>query len=159
MALIRLRICAGWSEALLVEHTTLLEIACTGSINWNKASGVSFCFFVCSTVKMIAPRIKRKKTHTIKLLLYISIFQPASAASWSCSTLPAVPATWEVLPRSVFLICHFIWYQQLILISPQLLKSWNAIKTWTQENIARSLVWLCFIQEISSCVYPTARKV
>ena len=30
-ALIRLRVCAGWSEALLVAHTTLLEISCTGS--------------------------------------------------------------------------------------------------------------------------------
>ena len=29
--LIRLRICAGWSEALLVAHTTLLEISCHGS--------------------------------------------------------------------------------------------------------------------------------
>ena len=33
-ALIRLRICAGWSEALLVAHTTLLEISCTGSNNF-----------------------------------------------------------------------------------------------------------------------------
>ena len=31
-ALIRLRVCAGWSEALLVAHTILLEISCTGSI-------------------------------------------------------------------------------------------------------------------------------
>ena len=31
MALIRLRVCAGWSEALLVAHTTLLEISCHGS--------------------------------------------------------------------------------------------------------------------------------
>ena len=30
-ALIRLRICAGWSELLLVAHTTLLEISCRGS--------------------------------------------------------------------------------------------------------------------------------
>ena len=30
-ALIRLRVCAGWSEALLVAHTTLLEISCRGS--------------------------------------------------------------------------------------------------------------------------------
>ena len=30
-ALIRLRVCAGWSEALLVPHTLLLEISCTGS--------------------------------------------------------------------------------------------------------------------------------
>ena len=30
-ALIRLRICAGWSEPLLVAHTTLLEISCRGS--------------------------------------------------------------------------------------------------------------------------------
>ena len=30
--LIRLRVCAGWSEPLLVAHTTLLEISCRGSI-------------------------------------------------------------------------------------------------------------------------------
>ena len=30
-ALIRLRVCAGWSEALQVTHTTLLEISCRGS--------------------------------------------------------------------------------------------------------------------------------
>ena len=29
-ALIRLHVCAGWSEALLVAHTTLLEISCHG---------------------------------------------------------------------------------------------------------------------------------
>ena len=31
-ALIRLWVCAGWSEPLLVTHTTLLEISCHGSI-------------------------------------------------------------------------------------------------------------------------------
>ena len=31
-ALIRLRVCVGWSEALLVAHTTLLEISCSGSL-------------------------------------------------------------------------------------------------------------------------------
>ena len=30
--LIRLRVCAGCSEALLVAHTTLLEISCRGSV-------------------------------------------------------------------------------------------------------------------------------
>ena len=30
-ALIRLRVCAGWSEPLLVKYTTLLEISCRGS--------------------------------------------------------------------------------------------------------------------------------
>ena len=30
--LISLRVCADWSEALLVAHTILLEISCTGSI-------------------------------------------------------------------------------------------------------------------------------
>ena len=29
-ALIRLRVCAGWSETLLVTHTTLLQISCHG---------------------------------------------------------------------------------------------------------------------------------
>ena len=31
MALIRLRVCAGWSEPMLVAHTILLEISCRGS--------------------------------------------------------------------------------------------------------------------------------
>ena len=31
-ALIRLRVCAGWSDALLIAHTTLFEISCTDSI-------------------------------------------------------------------------------------------------------------------------------
>ena len=31
-ALISLRVCAGWSEPLLVAHTILLEISCHGSI-------------------------------------------------------------------------------------------------------------------------------
>ena len=31
MCLIRLCVCAGWSEHLLVAHTTLLEISCRGS--------------------------------------------------------------------------------------------------------------------------------
>ena len=30
-ALISLRVCTGWSEPLLVAHTTLLEISCHGS--------------------------------------------------------------------------------------------------------------------------------
>ena len=30
-ALISLRVCVGWSEPLLVAHTTLLEISCPGS--------------------------------------------------------------------------------------------------------------------------------
>ena len=39
-ALIRLHVCAGWSEALLVPHTTLLEISCHSSygfILWIKS--------------------------------------------------------------------------------------------------------------------------
>ena len=37
-SLIRLRICTGWSEALLVAHTTLLEIPCHGSCEvWSKS--------------------------------------------------------------------------------------------------------------------------
>ena len=34
--LIRLRICAGWSEPLLVAHTTLLEISCHGSYDFKQ---------------------------------------------------------------------------------------------------------------------------
>ena len=36
-ALIGLRVCAGWSEPLLVAHTTLLEISFRGSIIFHNA--------------------------------------------------------------------------------------------------------------------------
>ena len=45
-ALIRLRVCAGWSEPLLVAHTTLLKISCRGS-NMSKVkaflASVDYC--------------------------------------------------------------------------------------------------------------------
>ena len=37
-ALIRLRVCAGWSEPVLVAHTTLLDISCCGSLVLSKAN-------------------------------------------------------------------------------------------------------------------------
>ena len=61
---IRLRVCAGWSEAVLVAHTTLLEISSRGS-NFNAyynvkqlrnmqacayASNAAVCLSVCLSV-------------------------------------------------------------------------------------------------------------
>ena len=40
-ALIRLRVCAGWSQALLVAHTTLLVISCPGSCIVYGSNGTS----------------------------------------------------------------------------------------------------------------------
>ena len=40
-ALIRLRVCAGWSEALLVAHTTLLEISCRSSYGFDSCYAAS----------------------------------------------------------------------------------------------------------------------
>ena len=55
-ALIRLRVCAGWSEPLLVAHTTLLEISCRGSIidyslNLKKICFASFIYGFNASVK------------------------------------------------------------------------------------------------------------
>ena len=41
-ALIRLRVCAGWSEPLLITHSTLLEISCRGSSTFVPCS-VIYC--------------------------------------------------------------------------------------------------------------------
>ena len=41
-ALIRLRVCAGWSEPLLVAHTTLLEISSCGSNRENFHPSLNF---------------------------------------------------------------------------------------------------------------------
>ena len=52
-ALIRLRICAGWSYVLLVAHTRLLEISCRGSyVLFRRAEVCVICLFL--TVPMFA---------------------------------------------------------------------------------------------------------
>ena len=43
-ALIRLRVCAGWSEPLLVGHTSLLEISCPCS-NMFAIAYVMLCMY------------------------------------------------------------------------------------------------------------------
>ena len=64
MALISLRICAGWSEALLVAYTTLLEIPCHGSFIvkewsiWHADKKVALklktCQFVMLTILLLS---------------------------------------------------------------------------------------------------------
>ena len=49
-ALIRLRVCAGWSEPLLVAHTKLLEILCCGSICLHNWVGIAF-YNACRVTK------------------------------------------------------------------------------------------------------------
>ena len=59
MALVRLRICAGWSESLLVAHTSLLEISRHGSLlccGYSKE---------LRTVSMRQDKMKNKITITI----------------------------------------------------------------------------------------------
>ena len=50
-ALIRLRVCAGWSEAMLVAHTTLLEISCTGSYFDKREASV--CILMQYNIKLM----------------------------------------------------------------------------------------------------------
>ena len=53
--LIRLRVCTGWSEALLVAHTTctLLEILCTGSKFWSSQGIREWNDFVTQTLYLV----------------------------------------------------------------------------------------------------------
>ena len=53
MALIRLRSCAGWSEPLLVTHTTLLEISCHSS----------FIIYKCTVLSLSSVYISIKSYH------------------------------------------------------------------------------------------------
>ena len=46
-ALIRLRLCAGWSKPLLVAHTTLLEISCGGSNALICHTTSNICIHIC----------------------------------------------------------------------------------------------------------------
>ena len=51
-ALIRLHVCTGWSEALVVTHTILLEISCHGS-NWILTINT---LIICSDVIRLLPK-------------------------------------------------------------------------------------------------------
>ena len=76
-ALIRLRVCAGWSEALLVAHTTLLEILCRGSnifllahLSFNKSYPIAQQMFCTNKtgLKKMWRHICIKRIHLIKTL-------------------------------------------------------------------------------------------
>ena len=65
-ALIRLRVYAGWSDPLLVSHTTLLEIPCRGSIHFLKMifSNDTSVFISESCVSDNPIRYERTRTPT-----------------------------------------------------------------------------------------------
>ena len=72
-ALIRLRVCSDWSEALLVAHTTLFKILCTGS-------------FI----------LKRKRELVALLLLSYGCLVTVNAL-WLFLTVPWVGLWYEIL--------------------------------------------------------------
>ena len=53
MALIRLGECAGWSDPLLVAHTTLLEISCHGSFTVSGKVLIVCLYSASQTVKKV----------------------------------------------------------------------------------------------------------
>ena len=55
-ALLRLRTCAGWSDALLVAHTTFLEISCRGSFGIFKLKRRLYrliCLYTCQNATLL----------------------------------------------------------------------------------------------------------
>ena len=73
--LIRLRVCAGWSEALLVAHSTLLEISCRSSI-------LSPQVFVKVLLALLALLLILSRDWTIKSLIRLRV-----CAGWSVPLL------------------------------------------------------------------------
>ena len=78
-ALVSLRICAGWSEPLLVVHTTLLEISCHGSIMTSRMRILSEFIFI---QHMLLNAITRFLAHLSRrlmgeLILYQSLRRPS----------------------------------------------------------------------------------
>ena len=64
-ALIRLRVCAGWSEPLLVAHNSLLEISCPGS-NMFAIVYVMLCMYTIGE----GPQLMLEKLPARPLALY-----------------------------------------------------------------------------------------
>ena len=76
--LIRLRVYAGWSDPLLVSHTTLLEISCRGSIHfWKWFSAMIPLFLYQNLVSVItrfatnAHELPRMTTNTTTVPLWM----------------------------------------------------------------------------------------
>ena len=68
MTLNRLRVCAGWSESLLVAHTTLLEISCRSSIIWVATCENLSCVGVRDQVGLYPTCSATKTSWNIQLL-------------------------------------------------------------------------------------------
>ena len=72
-ALIRQRVCAGWSEALLVAHTTLLEISCTCELTFCSFHRIeqNICLVGTSINKGCAVYYYSVVTHGLRIIRYL----------------------------------------------------------------------------------------
>ena len=97
-ALIRLRICAGWSESLLVAHTTLLAISCCGSIIEKKTQMLDMVT-VCEIVHFFDQNSKCQSCQNTHKLIIITVIMRQS--SRNCS---------QASPSDVFfLYCYSVF--------------------------------------------------
>ena len=70
-ALIRLRVCAGWSEPLLVAHTTLLEISCRGTFILKYCNHFYCCIQTCCFVGIVSVTSTLHYQRTCRPVKYI----------------------------------------------------------------------------------------
>ena len=94
-ALIRLCICVGWSEPLLVAHTTLLVISCHGSNNISKyvhrLSIMDFNTKCCITPISASTPLDNE----IKILHSMSIYLVSISHIWASTRENQSSVVWE----------------------------------------------------------------
>ena len=114
-ALISLRVCAGWSEPLLVVHTSLLEISCRGS-NFMKALCGSVSQFPLSTfinvsIRIIALYVTHellKGGHFLRFGFCNFLFLINGDRQFLMSSIPKRTSKWPLFNLALTILKYFL---------------------------------------------------
>ena len=106
-ALVRLCVCAGWSEALMVAHTTLLKISCRGSI----VGVLTFTGMINTTSESLKAGKKAKRSVFFQDYFWIQYFgadfhRSSASKSWIWHYVLVLYLAFELLRIKCVLSCN-----------------------------------------------------
>ena len=142
-ALIRMRVCAVWSESFLVAHTTLLEISCRG--RQSSRSEISLNAICFRTIGLNSIKFHRNVSYNALYQICTKCYGPPNKGSWSP----------EFLRRNIFKRRLLLYHLSKLKI--RFLKMKNSFTemflTMPSTKLAQTIQLGCWPTELKSNIF------
>ena len=134
-ALIRLRVCAGWSEALLVAHTTLLEISCRSSF---------VIFFESCVIVTKGCVVTELCWDWVALSLRFVFWLDVCCCDWlMCCYWVVLSCNWCLCYEWQSCFCWKLWYEWELCCDRSLPLDWHLCCYWQLLWLTSDLIEIC----------------